>query len=85
MKRDKVSKFLRTYNLVMSNFWLLITTTLVGVLIGYLLNKAFPTEKNIWLIIVSVIFFLIGVFNFFYKIIGESIKLQEQEKKELDV
>ena len=85
MKRDKVSKFLRTYNLVMSNFWLLITTTLVGVLIGFLLNKAFPTEKNIWLIIVSVIFFLIGVFNFFYKIIGESIKLQEQEKKELDV
>ena len=77
MKRDKVSKFLRTYNLVMSNFWLLITTTLVGVLIGYLLNKAFPTEKNIWLIIVSVIFF--------YKIIGESIKLQEQEKKKIDV
>ena len=85
MKRDKVSKFLRTYNLVMSNFWLLITTTLVGVLIGFLLNRAFPTEKNIWLVIVSVIFFLIGVFNFFYKIIGESIKLQEEEKKKLDV
>ncbi len=85
MKKDKVSKFLRIYNLVMSNFWLLITTTLVGVLIGYLLNKSFPTEKNVWLIIVSVVFFLIGIFNFFYRIIGESIKLQEQEKVQKDV
>ena len=85
MKKDKVSKFLKIYNLVMSNFWLLITTTLVGVLIGYFLNKAFPTEKNVWLIIISIIFFLIGVFNFFYKIIKESIKLQEQEKEKLNV
>lgn len=85
MKKDKVKKSLRVYNLIMSNFWLLITTTLVGVLIGYLLNKAFPTEKNVWLIIISILFFFVGVFNFFYHIIRESIKMQEQEKSKSDV
>ena len=83
MKKDRLSRFLRIYNLIMSNFWLLITTTLVGVGIGYYVNKSYPTEKNVWLIVISLVFFLIGMFNFFLKIIKQSMDLskEEQEKK----
>ena len=69
----------------MSNFWLLLTTVLAGLGIGYLVNKLFPTEKHVWLVVILIIFILIGVFNFFYIIIKELIKLNNQEIKEKDV
>ena len=84
-KKDKFSKFLKIYNLIMSNFWLLLTTTLVGFLIGYFVNKKFQTEKNVWIILITVGFFLIGAFNFFYRIIKQSIELSEEEKAKKNV
>ena len=84
-KKDKFSKFIKVYNLIMSNFWLLLTTTLVGFLIGYFVDKKFPTEKNVWIILITVGFFLIGAFNFFYRIIKQSIELSEEEKAKKNV
>ena len=78
MKKEKVYKFFKNYNIIMSNIWLLITTMLVGVLIGYFVNKKFPTEKNIWFIFIIIIFFVIGIINFFYSLI---VKSKDFDKK----
>lgn len=78
MKKEKVYKFFKNYNIIMSNIWLLITTMLVGVLIGYFVNKKFPTEKNIWFIVIIIIFFVIGIINFFYSLI---VKSKDFDKK----
>ena len=83
MKKEKAYKFFKNYNIIMSNIWLLITTMLVGVLIGYFVNKKYPTENNIWFILIIIIFFIIGIINFFYSILVKSKefdKLQEGKK-----
>jgi F0F1-type ATP synthase assembly protein I len=72
MKKDKFYRFVRNYNVIMSNIWLLITTLLAGAVIGYFVNKKFPTDKNIWFIVIMIIFFIIGIANFFYLIYTKS-------------
>lgn len=81
MKKEKAYKFFKNYNIIMSNIWLLITTILVGVLIGYFLNKKFPTEKNICFIVSVIIFFVIGIINFFYLIFKKSKEFEKIEGK----
>ena len=85
MKKEKAYKFFKNYNVIMSNIWLLITTMLVGVLIGYFVNKKFPTEKNIWFILIIIIFFVIGIINFFYSILVKSKEFDKFEEGKKNV
>ena len=78
MKKRKWLRDLQVYNLVISNIWLLLTTMLVGAIIGYLLDRR-QEGSNRFLLLFSVIFFLIGIINFFVAIIRGSQKLNEQK------
>lgn len=78
MNRKKLVKNLKLYNLIMSNIWLLLTTTLLGVIIGYILKK--NNDNDTYMVISIIVFFVIGIVNFFFKIIRETLKMNKEEK-----
>lgn len=82
MKKDKLIKNVKLYNIIMSNFWLLITTCLVGIIIGYFLDKNSTNENNHYMLISIIIFSIIGITNFFIHLIKEINHLNKDEKKE---
>lgn len=82
MKKDKLIKNVKLYNIIMSNFWLLITTCLVGVIIGYFLDKNSSNKNNHYMLISIIIFSIIGIANFFIHLIKEINHLNKDEKKE---
>lgn len=86
MARDKKSfkRNLKTYNAVMSNFWLLITFVLFGVGVGYLLSRlASGIYVNIVWLLTAIFFALLGIFNFFFRLIKDLQKLNKEEEKEV--
>ncbi len=80
MKKNKLIKNFKLYNIIMSNFWLLITTCLVGVIVGYFLDKYSSKENNHYMLISIIIFSVIGIFNFFIHLIAQIDKLNKEEK-----
>ncbi len=85
MRKDKWSKDFRLYNIIMNNFWKFIGTVLIGVCLGYLTTRKSEDETNYMLFFI-ILFFVIGVFNFFLGIYKEVKKLEkrEQMRKELE-
>lgn len=79
MKKDKIVKDIKLYNLIMSNIWQLLTTILFGVLVGYLLNRYAEKENNHYMLFSIIVFFIIGIINFFVAIIRGSKKLAIKE------
>ncbi len=80
MKKDKLYKDLKLYNIVMSNIWQLITIILFGILAGYLLEKYSTNEKINFMLISIIVFSFIGIINFFVSIIRQSKKLEKAER-----
>lgn len=81
MKKDKLFKNIKLYNVIMNNFWLLITTTLTGVVIGYFWSNNSKKEDNHYMLFSIIIFFVIGVINFFIRIIKELNKVNQVENE----
>ena len=50
MKKDKLIRDFKIYNFVMTNIWQLLTTVLIGFGIGWLLEKLFDSEKNLYML-----------------------------------
>lgn len=84
MKKNKIIKNFKLYNIIMSNFWLLITTCLVGIIIGYFLNKYSSNENNHYMLISIIIFSVIGIANFFIHLITQINKLNSEEQKDIN-
>ncbi len=85
MKKDKLVKNVKLYNIIMSNFWLLITTCLLGVIIGYFLDRNSAKKDNHYILFATIIAFVIGITNFFIHLIKEINKLNQEEQEEKDV
>lgn len=84
MKKNKLIKNIKLYNIIMSNFWLLITTCLTGIIIGYFLNKNSDNENNHYMLISIIIFSVIGIANFFIHLIKEINNLNKDDKVSQD-
>lgn len=84
MKKNKLIKNIKLYNIIMSNFWLLITTCLAGIIIGYFLNKNIDNENNHYMLISIIIFSVIGIANFFIHLIKEINNLNKDDKVNQD-
>lgn len=85
MKKDKIIRNAKIYNIVMSNFWLLITTCLCGVVIGYFLNKNSSNKNNHYMLFAIIISSVIGIANFFIHLIKEMKDLNKEEQGKDDV
>ncbi len=83
MKKDKkeLIKGVKTYNMIMSNVWQLITILIIGVLLGYLLEKN-ATNPDINYMLVSVIgSIIIGITVFFVGLIKGLKKIDNMDKE----
>jgi len=83
INRKKLKRGWQIYNAIMTNFWLLITFCLAGLIVGYFVDKANPTDNNFWLLFFSIIGFTLGIFNFFIRLIYDLLKLNKTETKEI--
>lgn len=84
MKRDRkeIVRSFKAYNVVMTNIWQLITILLIGILLGYLLEKN-GTNKELNYMAISVIgSIIIGVPVFFVGLIKGINKLDKKNNKE---
>ncbi len=80
MKKDKIVKDFKLYNVIMSNFWKLIATVLIGAGIGYIATSKSEDDQD-YMLICIIVFFVIGIINFFVGIIKEMKKLDKLEEK----
>lgn len=85
MKKDKIIRNAKLYNIIMSNFWLLITTCLVGVIIGYFLDKNSSNKNNHYMLYAIIISSVIGIANFFIHLIKEINNLNREGQENNDV
>lgn len=88
MKKDKLSKDLKIYNIIMSCIWKLIAFFLLGVLGGYLLKRYGKDEDINYMLISVLTFSIIGIIDFFISIIRESKKIKkikESDKENNDI
>lgn len=76
--KDSLYKGFKTYNMIMSCVWQLLTTLLFGVLAGYLLEKYGEGDVN-YMGIAIVISVVVGILVFFTSIIKESKRLTKEE------
>lgn len=83
-KRAKWSKDFKLYNVIVNNFWKFIGTVLIGVCLGYLTTRKSEDDSNYMLFFV-ILFFVIGVFNFFLSLYKEIRKLEKREKMRKDL
>lgn len=83
-KRAKWSKDFKLYNIIMNNFWRFIGTVLIGVCLGYLTTRKSKDDSNYMLFFI-ILFFVIGVFNFFLSLYKEIRKLEKREKMRKDL
>lgn len=81
MKRDKDSlyKGFKTYNMIMSCVWQLLTTLLIGVLAGYLLERKKDDDFN-YMIVSICISLVVGISVFFVSLIKQSKRLAKEEE-----
>lgn len=79
MKKDKFIRDFKIYNFVMSNIWQLLTTMLLGFGIGWLLEKYFDSEKNLFMIFSLILAFSVGIANFFISLYKKLKKVQNEE------
>ena len=82
MKKDKFIRDFKIYNFVMNNIWQLLTTLLIGFIIGWLLEKYVGSEKNLWMLFSIVIAIFVGCANFFLSLYSLMKKIQKREEKE---
>lgn len=83
MKKDKLAKDFKTYNIIISQVWKFLTTLIIGVLGGYLVSRK-GGEDNNYMVIIIIIAFVIGIFNFFlglYKEHNKMLKREEMRKR----
>lgn len=85
MKKDKLVKNFKLYNIIMSNFWLLLTTCVVGIIIGYFLDKNSANENNHYMLFSIIIAFAMGITNFFIHLIKEINKLNKEDQEDKNV
>lgn len=76
--KDSLYKGFKTYNMIMSCVWQLLTTLLLGILAGYLLDKHGEGDINYMGISIGISLVL-GIFVFFSSIIKESKRLAKEE------
>ncbi len=85
MKKDKLVRDFKIYNIIMSQVWKFLTTIIIGVLGGYLVSRK-GEENNNYMVIIIIIAFIIGIINFFVGILKEHNKMvkREEMKKRLE-
>ena len=66
-ERKERIRTVKTYSRVINMFSSFIFTILLGVVIGYFCNKWF--EGDNWIVICILVFFLIGVVNFYRQLL----------------
>lgn len=84
MKKNKIIRDLKIYNFVMSNIWQLITTILIGYVIGWALEKYIGSEKNLYMLFSLIIFISIGIANFFLALIKRFKKIAKKEEEDTE-
>lgn len=86
MKKDnkEIYKSVKSYNMIMSNIWQLITILVLGILLGYLLEKNATTEDIDFMLISVVGSIIIGVPVFFIGLIKSIKKLDDKDKPKKD-
>ncbi len=77
MKKDKISKAFKTYNLVMNEVWKLLTIILIGVFIGWLIKR--KNGSNLGFVISISISLVIGLAVFFIGLIKISKKKEKED------
>lgn len=83
MKKDKVVRDWKLYNIIMSNIWQFIATILCGFLFGYLMERRAENKDINYMLFSVILFIVIGCINFFLGIIKQLKKIEkEQEKKQ---
>ncbi len=80
MNKNKIIKDLKLYNVIMSAIWKLITTLILGILAGYLIARQ-GEEGNHYMLFTIIVFFIIGMINFFMDIYRGNKRLALQEAK----
>ena len=77
MKKDKISKAFKTYNLVMNEVWKLLTIILIGVFIAWLIKRR--NGSNVAIVLTITISLVIGLAVFFVGLINLSKKKEKEE------
>ena len=77
MKKDKISKAFKTYNLVMNEVWKLLTIILIGVFIAWLIKR--KNGSNVAIVLTITISLVIGLAVFFVGLINLSKKKEKEE------
>lgn len=80
MKKEKIAKAFKTYNLIMNEIWKLITILLIGILIGWFIKR--KNGSNLGFVISISIALVVGLASFFVGIIRLSKNKEKEDLKE---
>lgn len=80
MKKEKIAKAFKTYNLIMNEIWKLITILLIGILIGWFIKR--KNGSNLGFVISISIALVVGLASFFVGIIRVSKNKAKEDLKE---
>lgn len=80
MKKEKIAKAFKTYNLIMNEIWKLITILLIGILIGWFIKR--KNGSNLGFVISISIALVVGLASFFVGIIRVSKNKEKEDLKE---
>lgn len=82
MKKDKFIRDFKIYNFVMNNIWQLLTTLIIGFIVGWLLEKYVGSERNLWMLFSIILAIMVGIANFFLSLYSLMKKIQKKEETE---
>lgn len=85
MKKEKLAKAFKVYNAVMSEIWKLLTIILIGLFIGWLIERKTGSKMGYLIsIIIATVLGLVVFFVGLYKLSKKEMKNDVQTPEETD-